>query len=136
MRLTWSDVVATVLVAASSLLFALWTTGAAFAGASTRVVGAIVFGLGIAACTSDRQAMASVYGAEGQRRAAPIGYVVVMSLLGATALIAGVLTLAAGSEAMLATLAGAMLALWVLATIRHAGAGSLGRSRDAALPRP
>jgi hypothetical protein len=80
--------------------------------------------------------MASVYGAEGQRRAAPIGYVVVMSLLGATALIAGVLTLAAGSEAMLATLAGAMLALWVLATIRHAGAGSLGRSRDAALPRP
>ena len=135
MRLTWSDVVATVLVAAASLLFALWTTGAAFAGASTRVVGVIVFGLGIAACTSDRQAMASVYGAQGQRRA-PIGYVVVMSLLGATALIAGVLTLAAGSQAMLATLAGAMLALWVLATVRHAGAGSPERSRDAALPRP
>jgi hypothetical protein len=134
MRLTWRDVVATLLVAAASLLFVLWTTGAVFAAASARVVGAIVFGLGFAACTSDQKAMASVYGAQGQRRA-PVGYVVVTSLLGATALIAGVLTVAAGSQAMLATLAAATLALWVLATIRHAGAGSPGRSDDAALPR-
>jgi hypothetical protein len=128
MRRTWRDGLATLLVAAATLFFVLWETGAAVAGTSTRVVGAIVFAFGFAACTSDQQGMASVYGAAGQRRA-PMLYVVIASLLGLAALVAGVLTLVGGSDAMLATLVGAMLALWVLTTIRHA-AGTPRRSND------
>jgi hypothetical protein len=134
MRLTWRDGLATMLVAAAALLFVLWETGAALAGTSTRAIGVMVFVLGFAACSSDQEGMASVYGAAGQRRA-PMGYVVVASLLGVAALLAGILTLVGGSEAMLVTLVGAMVALWVLATIWHATSGTLRRSGDAALPR-
>lgn len=88
MRLTWRNGLATLLVAAAALPFVLWETGAALTGPSTRIVSAIVLVLGFGACTSDQEAMASVYGAAGQRRA-PMGYVVVASPLGAAALIAG-----------------------------------------------
>jgi uncharacterized membrane protein YkgB len=47
-------------------------------------------------------------------------YVVSATILGIVALVAGVLTLVNASEAMLATLVGAMGALWVIATLRHA----------------
>ncbi len=133
MRLTWRDGLATLLVAAATLLFVLWTTGTALAGTSTRAVGAIVLALGFVGCTSDRAEMAGVYGADGRHRA-PMGYVVVASVLGTVALVAAVLAVAVGSEAMLATLVGAMIALWTMTTIRHA-TGSRGRSSVAPIPR-
>lgn len=134
MRLTWRDGLATLLVAAAAVLSTAWLTGAALAGASARVVGAVVLALGFAACTSDRAEMALVYGA-GSRRRAPMAYVMVASLLGLVALVAGVLTLVGGTEAMLVTLVGAMIALWVMATIRHATGRGRRRSSDASLLR-
>jgi len=56
----------------------------------------------------------------GGRRHAPMAYVVVASLLGAVALLSGIMTLVSASETMLAILVAATVALWVLATIRHA----------------
>jgi len=122
MRLTWRDALATLFVAAAAALYALWQTGTAVAGMSTRVLGAVVFGLGWAGCMSDQGEMASVYGAGGRRRA-PMVYVVVASLLGAVALAAGIMTLISASETMLAILVAATVALWVLATVRHVVTG-------------
>jgi hypothetical protein len=119
MRLTWRDALATLFVAAAAALYALWQTGTAVAGMSTRVLGAVVFGLGWAGCMSDQREMASVYGADGRRRA-PMAYVVIASLLGAVALVAGIMTLIGASETLLAILVATTVALWVLATIRHA----------------
>ena len=137
MRLTWRDARATLLVAAAAALYGLWQTGAAAAGTSTRVLGAVVFGLGWAGCMSDQREMASVYGA-GEHRRAPMAYVVVSSLLGVVALAAGIVTLVSASETMLAILVAAMVALWLLATVRHAmtseRARAAGPSSPAATP--
>jgi hypothetical protein len=122
MRLTWRDALATLFVAAAAALYALWQTGTAAAGMSTRVLGTVAFALGWAGCVSDQREMASVYGAGGRRRA-PMAYVVVASLLGAVALVAGIITLVSASEPMLAVLLAATVALWVLATVRHAMTG-------------
>lgn len=118
MRLTMKDWLATLFVAVAAGLYALWVSGTAMSGVSARTLGAIVFVLGFAACTSDRDAMADVYGA-GARRHAPWAYVVAASLLGAVALLAGVITLVSGGEGMLATLVIAMVVLWVMSTVRQ-----------------
>ena len=118
-RLTLRDALATLLVAVAVARYGLWQTGTAAAGTSTRVLGAVVFGLGWAGCMSDQREMASVYGAAGRRRA-PMAYVVVASLLGVVALAAGIVTLVGASETMLAILMAATVALWALATVRHA----------------
>lgn len=76
MRLTARDGIATLFVAAAAVVFILWTTGAAMAGLSTRVITVVVFALGWFACIADQRAMAAVYGANGGRRSAPLGYVV------------------------------------------------------------
>ena len=46
-------------------------------------------------------------------------YVVLVYVLGAVALVAGIVAIATGGAAALATLTGAMVALWALATVRH-----------------
>ncbi len=46
--------------------------------------------------------------------------VVIASVIGAAALVAGVITLVTANEGMLATLVAAMIALWAMSTIRHA----------------
>ena len=61
-------------------------------------------------------------------------YVVLVSGIGALALVTGVIALIAGSAAMLAALAASMGGLWVIATARHmltSGSGALpgGRRR-------
>jgi hypothetical protein len=122
MRLRWRDGLSTLLVAAAVVLYALWLTGTAAAGMSTRVLGAVVLGLGWAACTSNQAELAVAYGAGGHRRA-PWAYLVVASLVGLVALVAGVTTLVSASEAMLATLVAAMVTLWVVTTVRHVVAG-------------
>lgn len=122
MRLTWRDALATLLVGAAAALYGLWQTGTALAGMSTRVLGAVVFGLGWAGCMSDQREMASVYGARGRRRA-PMGYVVAASLVGGVALVTGIMALVSASETLLAILVAATVALWALATVRHAITG-------------
>jgi hypothetical protein len=119
MRLTIRDGLATVFVAAAAAVYLLWVSGAAMTGWSVRVAAAVVFGLGWAACVTDQKQMAVIYGAvRGDRRPAA-AYVVLVSGIGTLALVTGVIALAAGSAAMLATLAASMGGLWVIATARH-----------------
>jgi hypothetical protein len=62
--------------------------------------------------------METVYGVGGRPRP-PLYYVVLASVLGGVTLVAGIVAFASGGDAALATLTGAMVALWALATIRH-----------------
>ena len=123
MRLTWRDGVATVFVAAAAVGYGLWVTGIAMPGVSARVLGACVLGLGWAACTINQREMAVVYGVDSNRRRPPMAYIVLASALGAVALVAGIWALVGASEAMLATLVTAMVALWAMSTVRHWLAG-------------
>jgi hypothetical protein len=119
MSLTWKDARTTLFVAGAVTVYALAVTGTAFQGMSIRVVTAIVFGLGIAACMSNGDQVAGVY-APGPERRVPMAYVVIVSTLGAAAIGAGVIAIVAANEAMLATLVAAVTALWVISTVRHA----------------
>jgi len=130
MRLTIRDGLATLFVAAAAAVYLAWVTGAAMTSWSARVTAAVVFGLGFAACLTDRQQMAVAYGAarEGPRPSA--AYVAVTSASGGLALVTGVIALVTGSAAMLAVLAASVAGLWVIATARHAlvsGSGSPSR---------
>jgi hypothetical protein len=62
--------------------------------------------------------METVYGV-GARPRPPLYYVVLVSVLGGVTLVAGIVAFASGGDTALATLTGAMVALWALATIRH-----------------
>ena len=123
MRLSWRDGLPTVLVAAAAVLYALWATGAALAGVSTRWMTVIAFALGMAACTANQREMGAVYGpAQGAPRP-PGSYVTLATALGIVMLVAGIVAFVMASQTMLATLVAAMVALWLLATGRHALAG-------------
>jgi hypothetical protein len=124
MRLTIRDGFATLFVAAATALYLLWMSGAAMTGWSVRVTAAVVFGLGFAACLTDQQQMASVYGAAHESPRPPAPYVVLASAIGALALVTGVITLVTGSATTLAILVASMAALWLTATARHALTGS------------
>src|SRR5271166_1743610 len=119
MRLTWRDGSAALLVAAAATVYALWTTGAAMASTSTTVIAAVVFGLGWAACLTDQREMQVVYGADGRRPRAPLGYIVLTSAVGVMTLGAGIAALVIASNTMLVILLTGMIALWVMATARH-----------------
>ncbi len=118
MRLRLSDLMATALVAAALIVYGLWVTDTAFTDTSTRIIASMVFVLGFAACSGDTAGMASALGAAGHRRA-PVLYLVATVLAGVVALVAAVASLVTASGAWLATLVGAMFALWALATARH-----------------
>lgn len=109
---------ATLLVATAAIVSVLWLTDAALTDWSTRVVAAVVLGLGYLGCMTARSRMAQVYGAQGHQRA-PMGYVVVASLLGAAALLGGVAALVWAQQWMLVVLVAAMVALWAVSTARH-----------------
>lgn len=127
MRLTVRDGLATVFVVAAGVVYFLWVTGAAMTVWSVRVAAVVVFGLGWAACVTDQKQMAVVYGAVRRGRRPPVAYVVLVSGIGALALVAGVIALVAGSAGMLATLAASTGGLWVIATARHTLASGSGR---------
>jgi hypothetical protein len=123
MRLTWRDGLATLLVAGAAVLYALWAADALMLGVSTQWMTVIAFALGMAACTASQRQLGEVYGAtrEGPR---PSGlYIAPATALGIVMLVAGVLAFVLASEAMLATLVAAMIALWLIATGRHALTG-------------
>ena len=71
----------------------------------------------------------------GERRP-PLLYVVLASLVGGVALVAGTIAIIWGNEAMLATLVVAMAALWLAATARHQISGRAGAPRRGALELP
>ena len=112
MRLTWKrDGLASMFVVAAAVLYALWVTDTGLTGMSTRALGAAVFVLGWAACTSNKAEMAILYGVDRARGRPSMLYVVAASILGAVAFVAGIIALVSANEAMLATLVIAMGAL-------------------------
>ena len=119
MSLTWKDGLATALVGAAAALYLLWVSDTTVAGLTgIRALTVAVFALGVGGCYAARSEMAAVYGAGGGPRP-PLLYVVLATILGGVTLVAGIVAFAGGGDAALATLTGAMVALWALATIRH-----------------
>ena len=123
MRLTWRDGLATLLVAAAIMLYALWATGAAIESVSTRWMTVITFALGMAACTTNQGELGEIYTPAPGVPRPPAAYVTLATALGIVMLVAGIIAFVLASEMMLATLAVAMAGLWLLATGRHALAG-------------
>ena len=110
---------ATALVGAAAALYLLWVSGTTVAGLTgIRALTLAVFALGVGGCYAARSEMAAVYGAGGGPRP-PLLYVVLATILGGVTLVAGIVAFAGGGDAALATLTGAMVALWALATIRR-----------------
>ena len=122
MRLVRKDGAATVFVAAATVLYVLNETGAALTGMSPRVLGAVVFALGWAACTSNRAEIAVIFGPKGARRP-PLPYIVIASAIGVGALAAGIVTLVTASETALLALVVATVTLGAMSVVRHAIAG-------------
>ena len=115
MRLTWKDGLATLLVAAAAVLYALWAAGALMPGVSTRWMTVIAFALGAAACTANQRELGEVYGATREGPRPPGLYIALATALGIVMLVAGILAFVLASEA---TLVAAMIALWLIATGR------------------
>jgi len=107
-----------VVVIGAAVFYVSWLTGTVAADMSTSVVAGIVFALGWLGCTSDTEQMKIVYGVDGERRP-PLVYVVLASVVGAVALVAGTIAIIWGNGTMLATLVIAIAVLWITTTIRH-----------------
>ena len=114
MNLPKKDVIATGLVAVAGVLYLMWVTGSSPAALSgVRATGTVVLALGFVA-----SAIAVVPSFDqllhGNRT-----YVAVTSLIGLVAVIGGLLMLVAESGAGLTVVMGAMVVLWLIATIHH-----------------
>ena len=79
----------------------------------------IAFALGMAACTANQRELGEVYGTTPEAPRPPGSYVVLATALGIAMLVVGIVAFVLASEAMLATLVAAMIALWLIATARH-----------------
>jgi len=115
MRLTWKDAVSTVFMAAIVVIYVAflnsttaWLISSARGTAAAVLVLGIVGGCGMSAAAEQYQ--------DKRARA----YTGVASVLGITALVAGVIALITASTVALAILVAATLALWLVATVRHA----------------
>ena len=118
MRLTWKDAVTTV---AMAVIVAVYVAFLAKAGwpllGSVRGTAAVILGVGaVGGC-----ALAGV-GAQYQTRQTSFGrwLIGLATVLGIVALGAGVYALIAANTVALAVLFGATVALWLVATVRHA----------------
>jgi hypothetical protein len=120
MRLTWRDAAASAFVGTAAVLYALWAAGVAMTTYSTKAIGLVVFGLGWAACVTNQREMAVVYGVDPKGPRPTILFAAGTTVLGAVALIAGVVAIFTGSEPFVLVLLGALVALWFAATARHA----------------
>ena len=127
MKLTWKDATSTVFMAAIVVIYVAflnsttaWLISSARGTAAAALVLGMVGGCGMSAAAEQYQ------GTRGR------AYTSFASLLGATALVAGVLALITASTVALAFLVAATLALWLVATVRHAltPPGVPGGSRD------
>lgn len=128
MRLTWKDAVSTVFMAAIVVIYvAFLNSTTAWLISSARGTAAAVLILGmVGGC-----AMSAAAGRDQGPRART--YTSFASVLGAIALVAGVIALITASTVALAILVVATLTLWLVATVRHAftPAAVAGGGRDA-----
>ena len=114
MHLPKRDVIATGLVALAGLFYLLWAIDSALPGmGSARATGVAVLALGFAASAS------AVVPNFGQLLHGSKMYLVVTSLIGLAAVIAGVPMLITASGAGLSVVMAAMAVLWLIATIHH-----------------
>lgn len=114
MRFGRRDLIATVFVVAGAVVYALWLAEHPIAGlSSVRGVALIVLATGVAASAS-AVVPSFVQLLHGSRR-----YMAITSLLGAAALVAGILALVRQTDEMLHLLFAATVVLWIIATLRH-----------------
>jgi hypothetical protein len=113
--MTWRDGLATAFILVAIVIYALWLAGVEVFGLGVRGIGAIVLGLGLAASV-----IAVVYGVGAGLLDAHKAYLAAASVIGVLAGVVGVATLLDRSETMLGALVVATVALWAMATVRHA----------------
>ena len=118
MRLTWKDGLATVFVGLAVVLFVVWSAGAAVSGISGRGLVVAILLLGIAGCYTARSQFETFYGVNGTTLP-PLAYVVLVSVVGALATVAGIVAVIGGGTVAVTTLLLAMVVMWILATVRH-----------------
>lgn len=122
MGLTWRDGVGTVLTGMIVALYVAFRTGLELPLVSgPRMLAAVVLVFGLIACalSGDGEANGVVRGT----------YIRLMSALGGTALVSGLVALATGNHLALAVLVGATVLLWMIATVRHLSRAGRQRSR-------
>jgi hypothetical protein len=114
MRIPTRDRIATGLVACAVIVYTLWATGLTLPGMdSLRVTGLVVLGLGFAASAS------AVVPGFGELLHGSKLYLLVTSLIGLLAFVAGIVMLVAASEVALGMVMAAMVVLWMIATVHH-----------------
>jgi hypothetical protein len=116
MRLTWKDAVATVLTGGIVTLYAAFLEHAGLPLVSgPRVLAAVAFGAGLAACAVGGSGLGT--GVPGRGAAWPLRLANALSALAFAAALVAMIT---GNHAVLAVLVWTIVALWLLATARHA----------------
>jgi hypothetical protein len=114
MKLTWKDFVSTVSMAAIVVIYAAFLNStSAWLISSARGTAVAVLALGIVGGCA-MSAAAELYQGTPAR-----AYTSFASVLGATALVAGVIALITASTVALAVLVVATFTLWLAATVRH-----------------
>jgi hypothetical protein len=122
MRLTWKDAVATALTGLVVVAYVAFLAGTDLPVISgVRGLAATVLVAGMVGCALGGAGESDVPAGRWSR-----ALTVTASLLGGIALFAAIVTLVAASEVVLAVLVGTVVALWLVATVRH---GFAGRSR-------
>ena len=125
------DIVATCAVAAAVVLYLLWLVDAPLPGmSSTRVTGLAILMLGFVASAT------AVVPSFDQLMHGNKAYLVVTSLLGVAALVAGIVMLWSTSSTALGVLMAALVVLWAISTTHHVLLAQAERaaSTDAAVP--
>jgi hypothetical protein len=112
MSIPWRDRIATLLVAAATLIYGLWLSGS-LGGLTAGSVAMLVLALGVLA------SMSAVVPGFAALIAGSRLYLVLASLGGLVALACGVLTVAQATEQTLAIFVIATIGLWAAATVRH-----------------
>ena len=133
MTLGRKDAATTVVAAAVLVVYLLFRSGTdAWLVSGVRGSTVAVLVLGMLGCTIGSGA--DLY---AEPRRGSTGYTVVATILGLGILVSGVLALVTGAAGWLTVLVGAVLALWLVATARHALAGpSTARRRPGEGGRP
>jgi hypothetical protein len=117
MSLTWKDAVSTGFMAVIVAAYVAFLNGTSFwliSSARGTAIAVLVLGM-VGGCAMSEPG--NLYA--GPRSATRLTLLTVTSLLGVTALAAGIIVLVTASTAALAVLVGATLALWLEATLRH-----------------
>lgn len=118
MRLTWKDAVATLFMGAIVAVYVAYLNGtSAWLISTARGTTTAVLVLGfVGGCALG--GLAEAY--TGAKSRSALAFTVIATMLGLTALTAAIVGLITGGTVALAVLVAATLALWLVATIRHA----------------